>query len=79
MSGSALTVSTTFIGVCCVLAAVGRYVVGRTVKSTLLKELMNEAIASAELCACCFELIIGKKVKTDHHQFSICYFTATFS
>lgn len=63
MSGAALAVSTAFIGTCCVLAVIGRYIVQRTVKSTLLRELMNEAIASAELCACCFELIIGNAIE----------------
>ena len=60
MSSSALGVSTAFMAFVCALAETGRRVVGRTVKKGLIQELFYEAIASAELCACCFELIIGK-------------------
>lgn len=60
MSGPALAVSVGFIVFCSVLAVIGRRVVAATIKSQLIKELIYEAIASAELCACCFELIIGE-------------------
>lgn len=55
-----LAISCAFMGVCCLLAACARILVSRTVNSPLIKELAYEAIAAAELCACCFELIIGK-------------------
>lgn len=57
---TALAISAIFIGSCCLLAAIARIVVSRTVKSCLVKELLYEAIAAAELCSCCFELIIGE-------------------
>lgn len=60
MSGAALGVSVGFMVVCSVLAVIGRRVVAASLKSQLIKELAYEAIAAAELCACCFELIIGK-------------------
>lgn len=62
MSGAALAVSVGFIVICCILAVIGRRVVATTVKSQLIQELLYEAIASAELCATCFELIIGKSL-----------------
>lgn len=60
MSGTALAVSLGFMVVCSILAVIGRRVVASTVKSQLIQELFYEAIAAAELCTCCFELIIGK-------------------
>lgn len=57
---TSLAISCCFMGFCCLVAAVARIVVSRTVNSPLVKELLYEAIAAAELCACCFELIIGK-------------------
>lgn len=57
---TSLTISISFMGLCCLLAAFARILVSRTVNSALIKELLYEAIAAAELCACCFELIIGK-------------------
>lgn len=60
MSGAELAVSVGFMVVCSVLAVIGRRVVAASLKSQLIKELLYEAIAAAELCACCFELIIGK-------------------
>lgn len=56
----ALAVSTAFIGICSLLAHVGRSFVEKLIKPGLVQELLYEAIAAAELCACCFELIIGK-------------------
>lgn len=59
MSEWALAVSLGFMASCCLVAIIGRRVVSITVKSQLIRELFYEAIAAAELCACCFELIIG--------------------
>lgn len=55
-----LAISCGFMALCCLLAAIARKIVARTVNSCLVKELLYEAIAAAELCACCFELIIGE-------------------
>lgn len=55
-----LAISVGFMSLCCLFAAIARIIVSRTVNSPLIKELLYEAIAAAELCACCFELIIGK-------------------
>lgn len=55
---TALVISASFIGFCCILAVIARIIVSRTTQSSLVKELLYEAIAAAELCACCFELII---------------------
>lgn len=57
---TALAVSAGFIGFCCLLASIARIFVSRSVYSCFIKELLYEAIAAAELCACCFELIIGE-------------------
>lgn len=60
MLNTALAVSIGFIGACCILAAISRRIVSRKIKPGLIQDLLYEGIASAELCACCFELIIGK-------------------
>lgn len=60
MVSSALAVSIGFIGACCALAAIARRIAGRSVKPGLVQELIYEAIAAAELCACCFELCISE-------------------
>lgn len=57
---TSLAISCGFMGLCCLVAAFARIIVSRTVNSALVKELLYEAIAAAELCACCFELIIGR-------------------
>lgn len=57
---TSLAISCGFMGLCCLFATFARILVSRTVNSALAKELLYEAIAAAELCACCFELIIGK-------------------
>jgi aquaporin rerated protein, invertebrate len=59
MTLSPLAISTAFIGFYCFLALVARKVIARTVSSDYVKSLIFEAIAAAELCSCCFELIIG--------------------
>lgn len=56
-----LLISSAFIVLCCVLAQVARKLLGRFSSiHGLVKELILEAIAAAELCSTCFELIIGK-------------------
>lgn len=60
MSLGSLIVSTSYMGLSCALAQVGRRLNEKITQPGLVQELFNEAIAAAELCACCFELIIGK-------------------
>lgn len=61
MSMTSLGVSTGFIVGCCILAQIARKIAKRCLsKEGLVPVLMNEAIAAAELCGCCFELIIGE-------------------
>lgn len=60
MSTTALLVSTGFMAVCCGLACIGRQLAEKLLKPGLVQELFFEAIASAEMCAVCFELIIGE-------------------
>lgn len=60
MSATALAVSTGFMALCCGLACVGRQLAEKLLKQGLVQELFYEAIASAEMCAVCFELIIGE-------------------
>lgn len=53
-------ISASFIVLCCVLAQVARKILDRISSiHGLVKELILEAIAAAELCSTCFELIIG--------------------
>lgn len=60
MSLSDLAISGVFIIFCCVAAQTARKVLDRfTSIHGLVKELLLEAIAAAELCSTCFELIIG--------------------
>jgi aquaporin rerated protein, invertebrate len=60
MSMTDLLISSAFIVLCCGLAQVARKVLDRfTSIHGLVKELILEAIAAAELCSTCFELIIG--------------------
>lgn len=55
-----LLISSSFIVLCCALAQVGRKLLDRFASiHGLVKELFLEAIAAAELCSTCFELIIG--------------------
>lgn len=55
-----LGVSAGFIILTCLLAQAARKVIDRISSiHGLVKELILEATAAAELCACCFELIIG--------------------
>ncbi len=65
-----LGISTAFIGAISVAALIARTLVERRAKEGLVKELIFEAIAAAELCACCFELIIGK----ENFSYVIVYF-----
>ena len=54
-----LIVSSVFIAISCLVAEVGRSVINALVKVPLSRLLCLEFIAAAELCAVCFELIIG--------------------
>jgi hypothetical protein len=55
-----LVVSALFILLTLVLAHGARHLVERLIKDPFIRLLLQEAIAAAELCGCCFELIIGK-------------------
>lgn len=57
---NALGVSTGLMVGWCALAQIARKVAQRMIKEEgIVPTLVNEAIAAAELCACCFELIIS--------------------
>ncbi|EDW10733.1 aquaporin-11 [Drosophila mojavensis] len=59
MSLTSLGISAGFMVGCCTAAQIARRVSQRLLSQDgLVPVLMNEAIAAAELCACCFELII---------------------
>ncbi|XP_017465756.1 PREDICTED: aquaporin-12 [Rhagoletis zephyria] len=59
MSMTSLGISTGFMIGYCVLAQIARRFAKRFVdREGIVPVLINEAIAAAELCACCFELII---------------------
>lgn len=60
MSLGSLVVSTAYMSLSCAIAEFARRLNSRFSRPGLVQELIEEAIASAELCACCFELIIGK-------------------
>nr|XP_021195618.2 aquaporin-11 isoform X2 [Helicoverpa armigera] len=53
-----LVVSTLFILLTSLLAHCARRVVQKVIKEPFLRLLFEEAIAAAELCGCCFELIV---------------------
>ncbi|CAH0694458.1 unnamed protein product [Spodoptera exigua] len=53
-----LVVSTLFILLTSLLAHCARRVVQKVVKEPFVRLLFEEAIAAAELCGCCFELIV---------------------
>lgn len=53
-----LVVSTLFILLTSLLAHCARRAVQKTVKEPFVRLLLEEAIAAAELCGCCFELIV---------------------
>jgi hypothetical protein len=55
-----LVVSALFILLTLVLAHGARRLLDRIVKDSFMRLLLQEAVAAAELCACCFELIIGR-------------------
>lgn len=63
MMSTALAISLGWMGACCTAAAIARRIISRRTQPGLIQNLLYEAIASAELCACCFELIIGKTKK----------------
>lgn len=53
-----LVVSTLFILLTSLLAHCARRLVQKSIKEPFVRLLLEEAIAAAELCGCCFELII---------------------
>ena len=55
-----IAVSLGYILLNCFLAEALRKVIGSVFQEGLLRTALNEALAAAELCACGFELIIGK-------------------
>jgi hypothetical protein len=55
-----LVVSALFILLTLVLAHGARRLVDSLIKDPFIRLLLQEAIAAAELCGCCFELIIGE-------------------
>lgn len=64
MSLGSLIISTAYMGLECALAQFARRLNQRFTRPGLVQELICEAIAAAELCACCFELIIGEKFRS---------------
>ncbi|KAH8325144.1 hypothetical protein KR074_003400 [Drosophila pseudoananassae] len=59
MSLASLGISALFMVGCCAAAQIARFLSQRLVtREGIVPTLINEAIAAAELCACCFELII---------------------
>ncbi|XP_066994717.2 aquaporin-11 [Anabrus simplex] len=59
MAIPALAVSVLYLALTLLLAKVARLVVSRiTEEGSLVQQLLLEVIASAELCGCCFELVI---------------------
>lgn len=74
MSTAALVVSTAFIASCAAAAAFGRRLTGRLIKPGLVQQLFNEAIAAAELCACCFELVISKSIGSNERIIAVVFF-----
>ena len=72
---SCLAVSIGTILLHCILASLARRRVAK-IDRALPRELFNEAIATAELCACCFELIVGELLAThskfERWNFSMC-------
>lgn len=58
-----------FIALTCIFAIVARRLNERMSKDGLVKDLIFEAIAAAELCGCCFELIIGSEERPKREQF----------
>lgn len=60
---SALLASSLLIAASCLVSEFLRIIVNTNVKAPFSKLLCLEFIASAELCAVCFELIVGKEIK----------------
>lgn len=56
-----LFVSTLIILFVCTLCHQARKAIDKHVSDPLIKILLKEALAAADLCGCCFELIIGKR------------------
>lgn len=58
---SALIASSLLIAASCLVSEFLRILINTNVKAPLSKLLCLEFVASAELCAVCFELIVGKQ------------------
>lgn len=59
---SALIASSLLIAASCLVSEFLRIIINTNVKAPLSKLLCLEFVASAELCAVCFELIVGKPI-----------------
>ena len=59
---SALIASCLLIAASCLSSELIRILINKNVETPLSKLLCLEFIASAELCAVCFELIVGKRI-----------------
>ena len=59
---SALIASCLLIAASCLSSELIRIIINKNVETPLSKLLCLEFIASAELCAVCFELIVGKRI-----------------
>lgn len=57
-----LLASSLFITASCLVSELLRIIINKHVEAPLSKMLFSEFLASAELCAVCFELIVGKFV-----------------
>jgi hypothetical protein len=66
-----LVVSALFILLTLVLAHGARRLVDRFVSDPFIRLLLQEAIAAAELCGCCFELIIGTYITAVLYQYRL--------
>lgn len=59
---AALIASCLLIAASCLSSELLRIIINKNVETPLSKLLCLEFIASAELCAVCFELIVGKRI-----------------
>lgn len=55
-----LFISTLYILIALLLAGVARKICNAILKDNIFKQMVLEFIATLELCAACFELIVGK-------------------
>lgn len=59
-----LIISTVYIAFSLLLASLARKIINAVFNDGIFKQMLLEFIATIELCAACFELIVGKKVET---------------